>query len=96
MSKPNCYNCKYRGPIPGSAHSECKVLLSNCGDDSKVFELSVLLSSHMAQLTNKETNEPLVKMNDHGIRNGWASWPIDFDPIWVEKCIFETEINNQI
>jgi hypothetical protein len=53
--------------------------------------LEILLSSHQVQLTNKETNEPLVKMDDHGIRNGWASWPIDFDPIWVENCVFETK-----
>lgn len=23
MNKPNCYECKYRGEVPGSAHSEC-------------------------------------------------------------------------
>ena len=21
--RPNCYNCKYRGEVPGSAHSSC-------------------------------------------------------------------------
>ena len=91
MSKPNCYNCKFRGTVPGSAHSRCNVLSSTCSDDSKVFELEIMLSTHRVQLTNKETGEPLVKLNDHGIRNGWASWPIDFDPVWVEGCVFETK-----
>jgi hypothetical protein len=67
------------------------VLSSNCSDESKVFELEILLSTHQVQLTNKTTGEPLVKLNDHGIKNGWASWPMDFDPIWVEGCIFETK-----
>lgn len=22
--KPNCYNCKHRGEVPGSAHSSCE------------------------------------------------------------------------
>jgi hypothetical protein len=23
MDKPNCYECKHRGEVPGSAHSSC-------------------------------------------------------------------------
>ena len=26
------------------------------------------------------------RMTPHGIRNGWANWPINFDPIWIEHC----------
>ena len=26
MKKPNCYECKYRGEVAGSAHSQCKNL----------------------------------------------------------------------
>ena len=91
MSKPNCYNCKFRGTVPGSAHSRCNVLSSTCSDEPKLFELEIMLSTHSVQLTNKDTGEPLVKFDDHGIRNGWASWPIDFDPVWIERCVFETK-----
>jgi len=24
--------------------------------------------------------------NQHGISHGWANWPIDFDPVWLQKC----------
>lgn len=24
--------------------------------------------------------------SDHGIRNGWFTWPWDFDPVWLEHC----------
>ena len=24
--------------------------------------------------------------NLHGVRNGWFWWPINFDPVWLEKC----------
>lgn len=27
-----------------------------------------------------------VSLDPHGVRNGWAMWPFNFDPIWVESC----------
>jgi hypothetical protein len=26
------------------------------------------------------------RFNPHGIKNGWAFWPFNFDPIWLEAC----------
>lgn len=88
----SCYNCKFKGGVAGSTHSRCNLISSI--DDPKSFELEILLASGMYQLTDKNTNEPLVKLNPHGVKNGWAAWPINFDPIWVESCRFETTIEN--
>lgn len=27
-----------------------------------------------------------VKLNPHGVKMGWAYWPLNFDPIWVQEC----------
>ena len=27
-----------------------------------------------------------VKGNEHGIRNGWFIWPLNFDPVWLVSC----------
>lgn len=27
-----------------------------------------------------------VIVNEHGYRNGWAFWPVNFDPVWIESC----------
>ena len=27
-----------------------------------------------------------VSLDPHGVRNGWANWPFNFDPIWIESC----------
>lgn len=27
-----------------------------------------------------------VSLNEHGVKNGWAHWPFNFDPIWVNEC----------
>jgi len=32
---------------------------------------------------NKNTH---VKGDKHGIKNGWFSWPFNFDPIWLKEC----------
>lgn len=26
------------------------------------------------------------RLNPHGVRSGWANWPINFDPMWVGDC----------
>jgi hypothetical protein len=70
MTKPNCYECKWRKDIMGDCHSKCahpKALID-------------MLSS-MAQGTPLP-----VTANPHGIKNGWFYWPMNFDPVWLETC----------
>ena len=43
----------------------------------------------LRQCFTREANEPVtikVSLNEHGVRNGWAHWPFNFDPIWVQEC----------
>lgn len=28
----------------------------------------------------------IIKVNDHGFKSGWCTWPIDFDRIWIDRC----------
>lgn len=72
----NCYNCKHRGEVPGSAHSSCSTMQPQ---DSFVVAMYI-------QQRNGYTQN--LKLNPHGMRNGWAFWPVDFDPVWVEQCNF--------
>jgi hypothetical protein len=64
------------------------VIRDTASDSPKAAGLEILLASHQVQITEKESGEPLVKINEHGIKNGWANWPLDFDPVWVEDCRF--------
>lgn len=67
-----CYSCKFRRDIPGDAHSAC--------------------AAHpWAAKIRGEKPPPFpprskVSINAHAARRGWASWPLSFDPIWVEEC----------
>ncbi len=80
--KPNCYQCKHRLELSGSAHSGCGALPQQLG----------LVASMVFLKGKSEINiEGLhVRGNTHGVRSGWFMWPMNFDPVWLEKCsLFE-------
>jgi hypothetical protein len=27
-----------------------------------------------------------IVIHETGLRKGWANWPWDFDPVWIENC----------
>ena len=88
----NCYTCKFKGTVPGSAHSSCGALSHIIENKEEAKAMEFLISLGMKTLT-KEDGSPAVELDPHGVRNGWASWPIDFDPTWVSSCAFYTDKN---
>lgn len=75
----NCYECPHRREVPGSAHSSCFI--------GKPMEASCLLAYLNGQtpiLTDDQTGELLLKVNPQGAEKGWAIWPLNFDPVWIE------------
>lgn len=71
----NCYKCKYRGNVPGDAHSCCQYP----GNKTGMFDFFENENKKNAQKLN-------IKAELHGIRNGWFFWPINFDPAWLINC----------
>jgi hypothetical protein len=89
----DCHNCKFSAPVPGSSHhSECQILekhqiFQNLNETDR-FTLKLMLVSGRAVIENTQTHELQVQISEHGKKNGWADWPLNFDPIWVKICIF--------
>lgn len=75
----NCYNCPYREEVPGSAHSACKYP-----------EVDPGVLTALALLRNATALEPHIVINEIGRRGGWATWPINFDPVWI-TCTLNIE-----
>ncbi len=89
----SCYDCKYRGTIPGSCHSRCNLIqeaANSAGEPEQGPRLEMLIALGSATLGNADTGEELIKLDPHGVANGWAAWPVDFDPVWVNECPFFT------
>ena len=80
-----CHDCAYSRSVPGSTHLQCTF---NFVDVS-------ILDQKSPKESFKEFNNHLAsipKIDDYGAANGWANWPIDFDPIWLKDCgKFSTE-----
>ena len=89
-SKNDCYTCPHRGELRGSAHSECKVLVN--GVIAFAFAMKVA-SGEITGMDNNE-GEQVLKFDPHGVKSGWCTWPINFDPVWVE-CHLPIENNDK-
>ena len=82
--KPNCYNCKHRGTLPGNSQSKC------CHPDVEGDLLGQL--KHILGITSDSVINPgardklCVKGDSRGIQSGFFNWPFNFDPIWLEAC----------
>jgi hypothetical protein len=82
----DCYNCKFRGEITGSAHSCCEITkhipaLSKV--NSEFMDIALMIGK--AKIKSSDGTSA-VKINPEGVKNGWASWPLDFDPVWITSC----------
>jgi hypothetical protein len=77
--KPDCYECKYRGNVPGDAHSCCEHPSISV---SPLTELIALLGAGGPSVSSSLN----IEADPHGIRSGWFCWPINFDPVWLISC----------
>lgn len=70
--KNDCYQCPYRREVRGSAHSECV----HPGIANGAITAWGLMN-------NPTGLEPDIKLHPTGINGGWATWPVNFDPVWI-------------
>lgn len=73
----DCYQCKFRTNIPGSDHSRCVVM-------EKADKKNGGLLGFVVGVTGVLPNG--IQIHPTGSANGWAIWPLNFDPVWIEKC----------
>ena len=79
--KPNCYKCKYRGTIPGDAHTRC--CHSSVNVDSNPF---AAIDDMMMGKANDAREKLNITGDSNGVRHGWFMWPANFDPVWLLTC----------
>ena len=87
----DCHNCKHVGNIVGSAHRCCLHPAVNALNSIVlVGQICSGNTKPLGSVVNKENGEeisPIIKINPTGINGGWAYWPINFDPTWIETCL---------
>lgn len=80
-SKNKCYNCAYRGSIPGDAHSSCNNPLIKGEDRIKISMLSLHDPSYFNKILQMNFN---FQVSHHAIMSGYFCFPSNFDPVWIE------------
>ena len=84
--KPNCYDCKYCGGLPGDTHKCCKHPKNgSVADDPFAGMMAMFASVGRVKPVIADTGLN-VKGNPHGVKKGWFNWPFNFDPRWLESC----------
>lgn len=87
MSEPNCYSCKWRGKVCGSAHSNCNhPSVKAAHEDAGLQIASIFAGVGRCAPVIMQSKELNIKANPHGIKNGWFNFPLNFDPRWLENC----------
>lgn len=83
---PNCYECIHRRSVPGSAHSACHHPAVVQCHNGPAAVLGLLGKRGPLAGMAIGANPINVRGSEHGIRNGWFIWPLNFDPVWLEHC----------
>ena len=81
-----CLTCKHRGSVPNSRHSSCKhpiveQYIGNHEDLMLIFD--VIVNKHKIPWIHENLK---VVLDEDAFAEGWASWPFNFDPIWLKSC----------
>lgn len=85
-TKPDCYECRYRRQVPGDAHSSCHHPAFEAIHNNPMLSiLGMLASAHRESIQIKSTSIT-IKGNPIGIKGGWFNHPLNFDPLWLDKC----------
>lgn len=88
VAAPNCYECMYRGEVPGSAHSCCNHPSNKKLHDDPFLNLMAIFASvgRVAPVAGVGDEKMIVKGSLYGIQKGWFNYPFNFDPVWLEEC----------
>lgn len=76
-----CHKCKHSRKIPGDTHLKC----GHPFIDEDGGSLFSIVSSLMGKDDNA-MDKLNISLNSTGVKNGWAYWPVNFDPIWIDNC----------
>lgn len=71
-----CNKCPFKQSIPGDCHSAC-------GHPVAVEKQMLLMSLVFTGRLGVIEQALGLRIEPHAVSQGWANFPINFDPIWV-------------
>lgn len=90
---PKCRECRHHSRLIGNSHIVCKHPSLKALHDLQFASIAGIIGGFAPVIPTIDLNGdtiPIVKFNEYGVDKGWASWPYNYDPIWIEFCLFWT------
>ena len=84
--RPDCYKYKYRGKVPGSAHSCCNHPSVKESKNPESELLAILAGVGRVKPVMNNSSVLNIKADPHGIKKGGFNFPWSFDSVWLENC----------
>lgn len=83
----DCYSCKHRTNVCGSAHSACNAIGTHPIFSDMTERQKSLLRFHSGMHKGQILESVgLIHIDEYGFKSGWATWPINFDHTWISDC----------
>lgn len=84
----NCHKCIHHGTLSGDAHLCCWHPKSGLqGADPLAALVGTFFGKRGGRVVGEDGMQALgIRLDARGVRHGWANWPFNFDPVWVEAC----------
>lgn len=74
----DCHNCAFASNVSGSTHIQCNFVKEKLGPHAILFAINPIVSL-------KDVKDVLgFGFNEHGVKNGWCQFPLNYDPVWLE------------
>lgn len=84
--KPNCRVCIHARKKDYTHHLYCAHPEGKMDGDGSIVKVMTLLKYKKTEIIEGPMTELMIIQSKHGQEKGWCTWPLDFDPIWLENC----------
>jgi hypothetical protein len=86
----NCNQCVHKRSNIGTHHIACAVIGDKIIDNGNIHIARLMGGDPLFTVTligEIPSLSVLLEINPHGFKKGWANWPLNFDPIWIDTCL---------
>ncbi len=88
---PKCRKCRHHSRLIGNNHIACKHPSLKALHDLPHAGIAGIIGGFEPIIPTFQLNNemlPIVQFQQYGVERGWASWPYNFDPVWIQFCVF--------
>lgn len=93
-----CKDCKHKTILHHTHHISCNFINSQEHKFALfgfLIEFGTIPLNISIKIEKVQYTIPFIEIDLHGLKNGWANWPLEFDPIWI-KCNIGVKRENNI